>query len=144
MGFSSNFSIPTMRIFRRWSTRLSLSKTRSKKWRRMARGKHHSRDSLREATPSLVFLSQGLSIVTRVWFAHQCMDIIIHSKCNDRTFRCSAQTSRCRSFSHWLIDPMCNNRLTRTYNKALAQPLQPHRMRKLREVVMVEPVSSVG
>jgi hypothetical protein len=41
--FSSNFSIPTTRISRRWSIRLSLSKIRSQRWRRMARGKCHSR-----------------------------------------------------------------------------------------------------
>jgi hypothetical protein len=64
MRFSSNFSIPTMRICRRSSTRLSLSKIRSKRWRRMARGKHHSRDSLQEATLDLACLSQGLSSET--------------------------------------------------------------------------------
>jgi hypothetical protein len=71
--FSSNFSIPITRISRRWLTRLSLSKKRSKRWRRMARAKHHSWDSLREATPSLSYLSQGLSSETRARFAHRCM-----------------------------------------------------------------------
>jgi hypothetical protein len=71
-------------------------------------------------------------------------DNVLHSVCNDRTFRRSARTSRCRSLSHRLIDPVCSNRLARTYNKALAQPLQPHRMHSLREAVMAEPVSSVG
>jgi hypothetical protein len=126
--FSSNFSIPTMRISRRWSTRLSLSKIRSKRWRRMARGKHCSRDSLREATPSLAFLGQGLSSETRVWFAHRCMDSVLHSICNDQTFRRNDQTSRCRNLSHRLIDPVCSNHLARMYSKALAQSLQPHRM----------------
>jgi hypothetical protein len=142
--FSSNFSIPTTRISRRWSTRLSLSKTRSKRWRRMARGKHHSQDSLREATPDLACLSQGLSSETRVWFARRCMDIILHSICNDQTFRHNTQSSRCRRLSHRLTDPVCSNRLTRTYSKALAQPLQPHKMHQLKEAVMAEPVSSVG
>jgi hypothetical protein len=124
MRFSSNFSIPTTRISRRSSTRLSLSKTRSMRWRKMARGKHHSRDSLREATPNFACLSQGLSIETRVWFAHQCMDNVLHSISNDQTFRHSARTSRCRSLSHRLIDPVRNNRLARTYSKALAQSAQ--------------------
>jgi hypothetical protein len=44
----------------------------------------------------------------------------------------SARTSRCRSLSHRLIDPVCSNRLTRTYRKALAQLLQPHRMHQLK------------
>jgi hypothetical protein len=48
----------------RWLTRLSLLKTRSKRWKRMARGNHHSQDSLWEATPSLACLSQGLSSET--------------------------------------------------------------------------------
>jgi hypothetical protein len=76
-----------MMISRRWSTRLSLSKTRSKRWRRMARGKHHSRDSLWVATPSLACLSQGLSSETQVWFICRCMDNVLHSTCNDQTFR---------------------------------------------------------
>jgi hypothetical protein len=142
--FSSNFSILTTRISRRWPTRLSLSKTRSKRWRRMASEKHHSRDSFWEATPSLTCLSQGLSSETRVWFTHRCMDSVLHSVCNDQTFRPSARTSRCRSLSHRLIDPVCSNHLVRTYSKFLAQPLQPHRMHQLEEAVMVEPVSSVG
>jgi hypothetical protein len=142
--FSSNFSIPTTRISRRLSTRLSLSKTRSKGWRRMARGKHHSWDSLQEVTPGLDCLSQGLSSETRVWFACRCMDTIPHSICNDRTFRRSAQTYRWRSLSHWLIDPVCSNSLTRTDSKALAQPLQPHGIHQLREAIMPEPVSCVG
>jgi hypothetical protein len=144
MRFSSNFSIPTTRISRRWSTRLSLSKTRSKRWGRMTRGKHHSRDSFREATPDLTCLSQSLSLESRVWFARRCMNSVLHSICNDRTFRHSAWTSRCRSLSHRLIDPVCSNRLAKTYNKTLTQPLQPHRMHQLREVVMTEPVLSVG
>jgi hypothetical protein len=144
MGFSSNFSIPTTRISRRWSTSLSLSKTRLKRWRRMARGKHHSRDSLWEATSDLACLSQDLSSETRVWFARRCMDIVLHSICNDRTFRPSARTSRCRSLSHRLIDLVCSNHLTRTYNKVLAQPLQPHRMNQLREAIKAKHVSSVG
>jgi hypothetical protein len=144
MRFSSNFSIPTTGISRRWSTRLSLSKTRSKRWRRMTRGKHHSRDSLREATPDLACLSQGLSSETRVWFARRCMDIILHSLCNDRTFKHSVRTSRCRSLSHRLINLVCSNRLARMYNKAITQPLQPHRMHQLKGAIMAEPVSSVG
>jgi hypothetical protein len=36
--FSSNFSTLTTRISRGWSIRLSLLRTRSKRWRRMARG----------------------------------------------------------------------------------------------------------
>jgi hypothetical protein len=143
MRLSSNFSIPTTRISRRWSTRLSLSKTRSKRSRRMARGKLHSWDSLQEATLGLACLSQGLSSETRVWFARRCMDSILHSICNDQTFRHSARTSRCRSLSHRLIHTVCSNNLARTYSKALAQPLQPHRMDQLREAIMVEPVSSV-
>jgi hypothetical protein len=142
--FSSNFSIPTTRISRRRSTRLSLSKPRSKRWTRMARGKCCSWDSLWEATAGLACLSQGFSSETRVWFVHRCMDIVPHSRCSDRTFRRSVQTSRCRSLSHMLIDPMCSNRLARTYSKALAQPLQPHRMHQLMEVIMAEPVSSAG
>jgi hypothetical protein len=51
-------------VSRGWPTRLSLSKTRSKRWRRMARGKCHSRDSLQGATPGLACLSQGLSSET--------------------------------------------------------------------------------
>jgi hypothetical protein len=144
MRFSSNFSISTTRISRRWSTRLLLSKTRSKRWKRMARGKHCSWDSLREETPDLACLDQGLSSETRVWFARQCMDNVLHSICNDQTFRCNVQTSRRRSLSHRLIDPVCSNYHARTYSKALTQPLQPHRMHQLREVIMVEPVSSVG
>jgi hypothetical protein len=144
MRFSSNFSIPTTGISRRWSTRLSLSKTRSKRWRRMTRGKHHSRDSLREATPDLACLSQGLSSETRVWFARRCMDIILHSLCNDQTFKHSVRTSRCRSLSHRLINLVCSNRLARMYNKAITQPLQPHRMHQLKGAIMAEPVSSVG
>jgi hypothetical protein len=58
-GFSSNFSIPTTRISRGWSTRMSLLKTRSKRWTRMARGKHHSWDSLRDAAPGLACLSRA-------------------------------------------------------------------------------------
>jgi hypothetical protein len=142
--FSSNFSIQTTRISRRWSTRLSLSNARLKRWRRIARGKHHSQDSHREATPGLACLSQGLSLETRVWFAHLCMDNVLHYICNGRTFRCSAQTSRCRSLSPRLIEPVCSNRLSRTYSKALTQSLQPHRMHQLREAIMVEHVSSVG
>jgi hypothetical protein len=142
--FSSNFSIPTTRISRRWLIRLSLLKTRSKRWRRMARGKHHSQDSLREATPSLACLSQGLSLETRVWFTHRCMDNVLIAICNDRTFRRSVRTSRCRSLCHRLINPVCSNRLTKTYSKALTQPIQPHIMHQLREVVMAEPVSCVG
>jgi hypothetical protein len=141
--FSSIFSIPAMRISRRWSTRLSLSKTRSKRWRRMARGKHHSRDSPREATTCLACLSQGLSSETQIWFTRPCMDSVLHSICNDQTFRHSILTSRCRSLSHRLIDLVCSNHLARTYSKALAQPLQPHRMHQLREAIMAEPVSSV-
>jgi hypothetical protein len=144
MRFSSNFSILTMRISRRWSTRLSLSKARLKRWRRMAIGKHHSRDSLWEATPNLACLSQGLSSETQVWFAHLYVDNVLHSICNDQTFWRSARTSRCRSLNPRLIEPMCSNHLARTYSKALTQMLQPHRMHKLREVVMAEPVPSVG
>jgi hypothetical protein len=140
MRFSSNFSTPTMRISRRWLTRLSLSKTRSKKWRRMAREKHHSWDSLEEATPGFTCLNQGLSSETRVWFTYRCMNNVLHSICNDRTFRRNAQTSRCRSLSQRLTDPVCSNRLSRTYSKALAQPLQPHRMHQLGEAIMAEPV----
>jgi hypothetical protein len=95
--FGSNFSIPTMRISTRWSRRLSLSKTRSKRWRSIKRGKHHSRDSLREATPGLACLSQGLSSETRVWFTRRCMDNVLHCRCNDWTFRHSIQTSWWRS-----------------------------------------------
>jgi hypothetical protein len=72
--------------FQKMRTRLSLSKTSSKISRRMAREKHRSRDSLWEATPDLACLSQGLSSKTRVRFAHRCMDSVLHSKCNDRTF----------------------------------------------------------
>jgi hypothetical protein len=144
MRFNSNFSIPTTRISRRWLTRLSLSKTRLKRWRRMERGKHHSRDNVQEATPGLACLSQGLSSETPVWFVHLCMDSVLHSICNDQTFRRSAQTSRCRSLSHRLIDLVCNNRLARTYSKVLIQLLQPHKMHQLGEAVMAEPVSSVG
>jgi hypothetical protein len=142
--FSSNFSILTMRISRRWSTRLSLSKKRSKRWRRMERGKYHSRDCLREATPGLACFSQNLSSETRAWFVHQCMDNIVHSRCSDWTFRHSNQTSKCRSLSHRLIDPMCSNHLARTYSKAVTQLLQPRRMHQLGEAIMVEPVSSAG
>jgi hypothetical protein len=39
---------------------------------------------------------------------------------------------------------MYMNRLARTYNKALTQPLQPHRMNQLKEAIMAEPVSSAG
>jgi hypothetical protein len=126
--FSSILSIPTTRISRRWSTRLSLSKARIKRWRRMARGKYHSWDSLREATPDLACLSQGLSSETRVWFTQLCMDNILHSLCKDQTFRRSAQTSRWRSLNPRLIELVCSNHLARMYSKAPAQPLQPHRM----------------
>jgi hypothetical protein len=144
MRFGSNFSIPITRISRRWSTRLSLSKTRSKRWRRMARGNHRSQDSLQESTPGLTCLSQVLSSENRVWFTRLCMDNVLHTICNDQTFRRNAQTSRCRSLSHRLIDPVCSNHLARTYNKALTQPLQPHRMHQLREAITTEPISSVG
>jgi hypothetical protein len=144
MRFSSNFSIWTMRISRRWSTRLSLSKTRLKRWRRMLRGKYRSQDNLQEETSSLTCLSQGLSSETRVWFAHLCMDSVLHSTCNDRTFRCNARTSRCSSLNRRLIDPVCSNCVTRTYCQALSQPLQPPRMHQLREAVMAEHVLSVG
>jgi hypothetical protein len=141
--FSSNFSIPIARISRRSSTWLSLSKTRSNRWRRMARGKHRSRDNLWEATPDLACLSQSLSLKARVWFAHLCMDSMLHSICNDVTFRHSTRTSRCRSLSHRLIHPVCSNRLARMYSKVLTQPLQPHIMHQLREA-MADPVSSLG
>jgi hypothetical protein len=144
MRFSSNFSILIMRISRRWSTRLSLSKARLKRLRRMARGKHHSRGSLQETTLGLACLSQGLSSETRVWFSHLCMDSILHSIFNDRTFRHSTRTSRCRCLSPRLIELVCSNHLAKMYNKALTQPLHPHRMHQLREAVMVEPVSIVG
>jgi hypothetical protein len=64
MRFSSHFSILTMRISTGWSTRLSLLKTRSMRWRRMARGKCHFWDSPQEATLGLACLSQGLSSET--------------------------------------------------------------------------------
>jgi hypothetical protein len=86
----------------------------------------------------------GLSSETRVWFVRQCMDNVLHSICNNQTFRCSARTSRCRNLSHRLIDPVRSNRLARTYSKALAQPLKPHRMHQLKEAIMIESVSSVG
>jgi hypothetical protein len=128
MRFSSNFSIPTTRISRRWSPRPSLSKTRSKRWRRMVRGIPHSWDSLWDATPGLVCLSQGPFSEIWVWFTRRCMDIVLHSICNDQTFKRSAWTSKCRSLSHRLTDLVCSNHLTRTYSEALAQPLQPHKM----------------
>jgi hypothetical protein len=119
MRFSVNFSKSTMMISRRWSIRLSLSKTRLKRWRRMARGRQHSRDSLWEATPGLAYLSQGLSSETGAWFAHLCIDNVLHSICKDRTFRNHARTSRCRSLSLRLIKLVCSNGLTRAYSKVL-------------------------
>jgi hypothetical protein len=121
-------SIPTTRICRGWPTRLSLSKTGSKRWRRMARGKCHSWDSLREATPGLACLSQGLSLETRVRFTRWCMDSVLHSRCSDRISKRSVQTTRYRNLSHRLLNPMCSNHLAKTYRKTLTQLLHPCRM----------------
>jgi hypothetical protein len=142
--FSSNFSIPTMRISKRCSTRLSLSKTRLKRWRRMARGKQHFQDSPQEETSGHTSLSPGLSSETQVWLACLCMDNVLRSICNNRAFRHSARTYRFRCLSPRIIEPMCINRLTRACSMVLTQPLQPPRMHQLREVVMAEPISSVG
>jgi hypothetical protein len=71
------------------------------------------------------------------FFRNLSMDNVLHSICND-------QTSRCRNLSHRIIDPVCSNRLARTYRKSLIQPHQPHRMHQLRDAVMAEPISSVG
>jgi hypothetical protein len=52
--------------FQKMVDKAIIVKNKFKEMRRMARGKHRSRDSLREATPGLACLSQGLSSETRV------------------------------------------------------------------------------
>jgi hypothetical protein len=143
MRFNSNFSTPTTRISRGWSTRLSLSRTRPRRWRRMERGKCCSQNILQEATPGLTCRSHDISLEARTWFTHQCMDNVLHSKCSNRISMCSIQISRCRILNSKHLDPMCSNRLTRTCSKALAQPLQPHNMHQFKEAVMAELASSV-
>jgi hypothetical protein len=54
--------------FQRMVDKAIIVEDRIKRWRRMARGKCHSRDSLWGATPGLACLSQGISLETRVWF----------------------------------------------------------------------------
>jgi hypothetical protein len=70
--FSFSFSKLTMKISKGWSIQLSLWRTSLKRWRRMASGKSHFKDSLQEATPSLAYHSLALSSEHHRWFTHQC------------------------------------------------------------------------
>jgi hypothetical protein len=143
MRFSFNSSTLITEISRGWSTRPSLQKTRLRRWRRMARGKCHSLNSLREAARGLTHLNLDLSSDARTWFIHRCMVNVLYSRCSDRTFKHNPRTSRCRSLSSKHLDPMCNNCLARTCSKAPTLMLQPHIVHQLKEAVMVELVSSV-
>jgi hypothetical protein len=145
MIFNSNCSIRTTQTSSTWSIRPLLLKTRSRRWRRVTRGRCHSTDSPLEATldlasRSLTSSSNHHRLTDR---RCQCKCHALRSRYNDQTFQHNSQASRRRGLNSNLLDPMCSNHLARTCSKAPALMLQPHRLHQLKEVVMVELLLSV-
>jgi hypothetical protein len=145
MIFNSSCSTQTTQTSSTWLTRPLLLKTRSRRWRRMARGRCHSMDNPQGAT--LGTASHGLTSSSnhhrRTGHRCQCKCRALSFRHSDQTFKPNVRASRCRGLNGNLLNPACSNRPARTCSKVPALMLQPRRVHQLKEAILVELVSSV-
>jgi hypothetical protein len=144
-GLNDDIQFQLLNTSSTWLTRPWLLKTRSRRCRRMARERCHSMDNPLEAMLGLASrsLTSSSNHHRRTGHRCQCKCRALSFRWSDRTFKHHARASRYRGLSIKHLDPICNNRLTKTCCKAPTLMLQHRRMQLLKEIVMTELVLSV-